>query len=114
MCVNLERIHGARSENQVHRHQIVGREAQRYARAILALAVQVVGDPADPATDIGPVIDADAKGLATRAASGKVLGALAATLPELWGGSADLAESNLTTITGGGAQVPDGSPSSGP
>ena len=28
-----------------------------------ALAVQVVGDPADPATDIGPVIDADAKGL---------------------------------------------------
>ena len=28
-----------------------------------ALAVQVVGDPADPATDIGPVIDADAKGM---------------------------------------------------
>ena len=36
--------------------------------------------------------------LSTRAASGKVLNALAAVLPELWGGSADLAESNNTTI----------------
>jgi transketolase len=38
--------------------------------------------------------------LATRAASGKVLGALAGVLPELWGGSADLAESNNTTMEG--------------
>ena len=38
--------------------------------------------------------------LATRAASGQVLNALAAALPELWGGSADLADSNLTTIKG--------------
>ncbi|MCW2522135.1 MAG: transketolase [Frankiales bacterium] len=38
--------------------------------------------------------------LATRAASGKVLSALADVLPELWGGSADLAESNLTTMEG--------------
>lgn len=36
--------------------------------------------------------------MATRAASGKVLNALAGVLPELWGGSADLAESNVTTI----------------
>ena len=36
--------------------------------------------------------------LSTRAASGKVINALAETLPELWGGSADLAESNNTTI----------------
>ena len=36
--------------------------------------------------------------ISTRAASGKVLNALAAVLPELWGGSADLAESNNTTI----------------
>ena len=36
--------------------------------------------------------------VSTRAASGKVLNALAAVLPELWGGSADLAESNNTTI----------------
>ena len=36
--------------------------------------------------------------LATRQASGQVINALAAVMPELWGGSADLAESNLTTI----------------
>ena len=44
--------------------------------------------------------------IATRAASGKVINALAAELPELWGGSADLAESNNTTIEGGGSFVP--------
>jgi transketolase len=38
------------------------------------------------------------KEVSTRAASGTVINALAAELPELWGGSADLAESNLTTI----------------
>ncbi len=38
--------------------------------------------------------------LATRQASGMVINALAGVMPELWGGSADLAESNLTTITG--------------
>ncbi len=38
--------------------------------------------------------------LATRAASGKVLTALAPVLPELWGGSADLAGSNNTTMEG--------------
>lgn len=44
--------------------------------------------------------------LATRAASGKVLNAIAQVMPELWGGSADLAESNNTTIEGGGSFVP--------
>ena len=43
---------------------------------------------------------ADPKGIATRAASGKILTALAPKLPELWGGSADLAESNNTTMEG--------------
>jgi transketolase len=47
-----------------------------------------------------PSWDVDAKGLATRKASGEVLGALADVLPELWGGSADLAESNNTTMAG--------------
>ncbi|HEY5880874.1 MAG TPA: transketolase [Nakamurella sp.] len=47
-----------------------------------------------------PSWEPDAKGLATRAASGKVLNALAPVLPELWGGSADLAESNNTTMAG--------------
>ncbi|WP_285742667.1 transketolase [Lentzea sp. NBRC 105346] len=47
-----------------------------------------------------PVYPVDAKGVATRKASGEVINALAKRLPELWGGSADLAESNLTTIKG--------------
>lgn len=45
--------------------------------------------------------------IATRAAFGKVLNALAEALPELWGGSADLAESNNTTIDGAGSFVPE-------
>ncbi|MEU3643044.1 transketolase [Lentzea sp. NPDC034063] len=47
-----------------------------------------------------PVYPVDAKGVPTRKASGEVINALAKHLPELWGGSADLAESNLTTIKG--------------
>lgn len=47
-----------------------------------------------------PVFPADAKGMATRAASGKVINALAPKLPELLGGSADLAPSNNTKIDG--------------
>jgi transketolase len=53
-----------------------------------------------------PEFPADAKGVATRAASGKVLTALAPVLPELWGGSADLAESNNTTMEGEPSFVP--------
>ncbi|MDA9786805.1 transketolase [Pontimonas sp.] len=44
--------------------------------------------------------------LATRAASGQVINALAPALPEFWGGSADLAESNLTTIKGASSFAP--------
>lgn len=46
------------------------------------------------------------KDVSTRAASGKVLNAIAPIMPELWGGSADLAESNNTTIEGGASFVP--------
>ncbi|HLU46156.1 MAG TPA: transketolase [Natronosporangium sp.] len=53
-----------------------------------------------------PQFPADAKGMATRAASGKVLAALADVLPELWGGSADLADSNNTTMPGQPSFVP--------
>ncbi|MCA2212267.1 transketolase [Jidongwangia harbinensis] len=53
-----------------------------------------------------PEFPADAKGVATRAASGKVLEALAPVLPELWGGSADLAESNNTTMKGEPSFIP--------
>ena len=47
-----------------------------------------------------PHWDPDPKGVATRKASGAVLNALADVLPELWGGSADLAESNNTAVKG--------------
>jgi transketolase len=56
--------------------------------------------------DALPTFDPDPKGIATRAASGKVINALAPVLPELWGGSADLAESNNTTITSEPSFVP--------
>jgi transketolase len=46
------------------------------------------------------------KDVATRKASGDVINALAKKLPEMWGGSADLAESNNTTIEGGGSFLP--------
>ena len=56
--------------------------------------------------DAVPVFPADEKGIATRAASGKILDALAPVLPELWGGSADLAESNNTTMKGEPSFIP--------
>ncbi|MCQ4207340.1 MULTISPECIES: transketolase [Streptomyces] len=56
-----------------------------------------------PAFEVG-------KGVATRAASGKVLQALGAVIPELWGGSADLAGSNNTTIDKTSSFLPKGNP----
>ncbi|MFB7650828.1 MULTISPECIES: transketolase [unclassified Streptomyces] len=50
------------------------------------------------------------KSVATRAASGKVLQALGPVLPELWGGSADLAGSNNTTIDKKSSFLPEGNP----
>jgi transketolase len=47
------------------------------------------------------------KSVATRKASGEVLNALAPVLPELWGGSADLAESNNTTMEGEPSFIPE-------
>ena len=52
-----------------------------------------------------PVFDAGTD-VSTRAASGKVLNAIAKVMPELWGGSADLAESNNTTISGAKSFAP--------
>ncbi|MFM9443900.1 transketolase [Streptomyces acidiscabies] len=56
-----------------------------------------------------PVFEAG-KGVATRAASGKVLQALGAVIPELWGGSADLAGSNNTTIDASSSFLPADNP----
>ena len=54
-----------------------------------------------------PSFPADEKGMATRKASGATIQAIAATVPELWGGSADLAESNNTTIEDAPSFLPD-------
>jgi len=59
----------------------------------------------DDVEDALPVFE-PGKDVSTRAASGKVLTALGAVVPELWGGSADLAESNNTTIEGAESFVP--------
>ncbi|MET0525383.1 MAG: transketolase [Nocardioides sp.] len=53
-----------------------------------------------------PTWDADPKGVATRKASGATIAAIAEKLPEFWGGSADLAESNNTTIEGAASFAP--------
>jgi transketolase len=53
-----------------------------------------------------PSFEADPKGVATRKASGAVINAIAGRVPELWGGSADLAESNNTTIKGAPSFIP--------
>jgi transketolase len=53
--------------------------------------------PADWAKSL-PSFPADAKGIATRVASGQVINAIATELPELMGGSADLTPSNNTWI----------------
>ena len=49
---------------------------------------------------------APGKDVATRAASGQVINAIANALPEFWGGSADLAGSNNTSIDGSGSFLP--------
>ncbi|WP_405728045.1 transketolase [Streptomyces sp. NBC_00028] len=59
--------------------------------------------------DALPVFE-EGRSVATRAASGKVLQSLGAVLPELWGGSADLAGSNNTTIDKTSSFLPQGNP----
>ncbi len=61
-----------------------------------------------------PEFEPDEKGMATRVASGQVLTALADVLPELWGGSADLAGSNNTTMDGADSFEAAGNPSGSP
>ena len=73
-------------------------------RKALLDRVQARELPVDIA-DALPVFEAG-KEVSTRAASGLVINALAEKLPELWGGSADLAESNLTTIKNAKSFIP--------
>ncbi|MDH4045028.1 MAG: transketolase [Gemmatimonadota bacterium] len=71
-----------------------------YPEPAAELERRLRGDlPADW-TDVLPVFEPGDKGVATRAASGKVLNAVAPVIPELMGGSADLSPSNNTLIKG--------------
>ncbi|MFF0513052.1 transketolase [Streptomyces sp. NPDC004250] len=69
----------------------------------------VAGRLPDGWEDALPVFETG-RSVATRAASGKVLQALGPVLPELWGGSADLAGSNNTTIDKTSSFLPEGNP----
>jgi len=67
----------------------------------------------DNIADSLPSFEAGAS-IATRKASGDTISALAGVLPELWGGSADLAESNNTTIAGAKSFLPESSDTASP
>jgi transketolase len=74
--------------------------AEAYPELAAELKRRIAGElPEDWESGL-PVFPADEKGMASRAASGKVLNGLAQVLPELMGGSADLAPSNKTWING--------------
>ena len=73
-------------------------------KAALLERLRAKGLPAGWDLDF-PVFAPD-KEMATRAASGDVINAIAAKLPEFWGGSADLAGSNNTSIKGSGSFLP--------
>ena len=76
-------------------------------RAALLLRLRSKELPADWESSL-PVFPSG-KDVATRAASGKIISAIASALPEFWGGSADLAGSNNTTIEGSKSFLPTSS-----
>ncbi len=73
----------------------------------------LTGAPPADLTRVLPRFPADAS-IATRKASGDTISAIAAVMPELWGGSADLAESNNTSIAGAESFLPEDGPTSSP
>lgn len=100
--------HGARDEAAWNDRM------EAYAQAFPALAEELRRSlrgelPPDWDADI-PVFPADAKGMATRVASGKVMNAIAPRLPALTGGSADLDPSTHTALEGFGDFNPPASP----
>jgi transketolase len=79
---------------------------EAYAKAFPDLAKELknrlAGTVADGWDSDIPVFPADAKGMSTRVAGGKVMNAFAAKLPALFGGSADLDSSTFTNLKGEG------------
>jgi transketolase len=87
---DLERDWKIRFDAYKRDHPVLGAELQR----------RLNGELPEGWVSALPVFSVDAKGMGTRVASGKVINALAPKLPELMGGSADLAPSNNTKIDG--------------
>jgi transketolase len=106
----LAHTRGAAQERGRRLHQLWEREYQHWrennpGRAALLDRLRAAELP-DGWADAIPFFSPDPKGMATRKASGEVLTALAPVLPELWGGSADLAGSNNTTMEGEPSFIP--------
>jgi transketolase len=79
---------------------MVARYAQAYPDLAAELKAMLAGKLPDGWADKLPVFDTDEKGIASRDSGGKVENAIAATVPWLVGGSADLAPSTKTLISG--------------
>lgn len=85
-------------------------EFQKWRQTNPGKAAQWNAAHADPAIlDLDAVLPEFVPGtkIATRDASSKTIQALAAAMPQLWGGSADLGDSNKTVISGGGSFLPE-------
>ncbi|MDR2455100.1 MAG: transketolase [Deltaproteobacteria bacterium] len=102
-----------KQRSEAHRDQRVQWEAlladygRRYPDLFLELTRRLRGDlPDDLAACFDKIAFAKDKPVATRAASGTVINAIAPALPELLGGSADLAPSNKTKLEGLGSMGP--------
>ena len=83
-------------------HGVLADYRRDYPDAAAELERRMKGELPPDWQQLLPVFPPDPKGLATRAASGKVLAAISPALPELVGGSADLNPSTLTLLPGGG------------
>jgi len=82
--------------------ELMERYGREYPDCAAELERRISGELPEGWQEDLPLFPADLKGMATRAASGKVSAAISRQLPELVGGSADLNPSTLTVIPGGG------------
>jgi transketolase len=99
------------AQREAEWRELLARYAQAYPQLAAELERRLAGRLPEEWQEGLPEFPADAKGMATRVASGKVLNGLAKRLPELLGGSADLAPSTKTIIDGSpafGRDTPEG------
>ncbi|MCV2488004.1 transketolase [Geodermatophilus sp. YIM 151500] len=98
-------VERGRADHAAWEERFAAWEKENPERAALLARMRTRSLPDGWADDL-PVFPPDEKGMATRKASGKVLAAIYPKVPELWGGSADLAESNNTAVEGEPSFVP--------